>query len=117
MNGLLAVGQHDLQNVTFVVVNNDGGGIFHRLPVAAHEPPFTDLFLTPHGLTFEHAAAMYGLRYATVADAAELEAELKVDAGTARIIEIRTNSAADYSQMRAISTAVTTGLETIFTQS
>lgn len=117
MNGLLAVGQHDLQNITFVVVNNDGGGIFHRLPVAAHEPPFTDLFLTPHGLTFEHAAAMYGLRYATVADAAELEAELKVDAGTARIIEIRTNSAADYSQMRAISTAVTTGLETIFTQS
>ena len=115
MNGLLAVRQHAPQNITFVVVNNDGGGIFHRLPVAAHEPPFTDLFLTPHGLTFEHAAAMYGLRYVAVYDEAELEAELRlntVTTGIARIIEIKTNSTTDYSHMRAISAAVIEGLET-----
>ena len=116
MNGLLAIRQHALQNITFVVVNNDGGGIFHRLPVAAHEPPFTDLFLTPHGLTFEHAAAMYSLRYVAVSDEAELEAELKSNAvttGVARIIEIRTNSTIDYSHMRALSAAVIEGLETM----
>ncbi len=115
MNGLLAVRQHAPQNITFVVVNNDGGGIFHRLPVAAHEPPFTDLFLTPHGLTFEHAAAMYGLHYVAVYDEAELEAELRIDTvttGVARIIEIKTNSTTDYSHMRAVSAAVIEGLET-----
>ena len=115
MNGLLAARQHQLRNITFIVINNNGGGIFHRLPVAVHELPFTDLFLTPHGLTFGHAAAMYGLRYAAVTNAAELAAELQNDVfsdSAARIIEIKTNSTADYKHMRAVAAVVTAGLET-----
>ena len=57
-----------IRDSTFVVTNNDGGGIFRRLPIARHDPPFTDLFLTPHGLTFSHAAALYGLSYTAVHD-------------------------------------------------
>ena len=49
--------------VVVVVVNNDGGGIFSFLPVAQHGGFFEPYFGTPHGLGFESAAAMFGLRY------------------------------------------------------
>jgi 2-succinyl-5-enolpyruvyl-6-hydroxy-3-cyclohexene-1-carboxylate synthase len=113
MNGLLAARQHGLTNVTFVVTNNDGGGIFRRLPIARHDPPFTDLFLTPHGLTFGHAAALYGLAYSAVHDLAELEAALagRPPLTAARLIEIITDGAADYEAHRAILAAVATAIK------
>ncbi|MBU6208465.1 MAG: 2-succinyl-5-enolpyruvyl-6-hydroxy-3-cyclohexene-1-carboxylic-acid synthase [Planctomycetes bacterium] len=49
---------------TLAIVNNDGGGIFHFLPVAQQPVPFETLFGTPHGCTFEGAASMFGLPYA-----------------------------------------------------
>ncbi len=62
---------HDLNSLAFlrdrpvvvVVINNDGGGIFHFLPIAEHEAVFESYFGTPHGLTFEAAAALFGLNY------------------------------------------------------
>lgn len=50
-------------NVKVLVINNDGGGIFQRLPIAAFEPVFTQLFATPHGLKFKHAAYQFDLPY------------------------------------------------------
>jgi 2-succinyl-5-enolpyruvyl-6-hydroxy-3-cyclohexene-1-carboxylate synthase len=112
MNGLLAVRRHNLNNVVFVVINNGGGGIFHRLPIARHDPPFTDLFLTPHGLTFEHAAAMYGLRYCHVTKHEELDEALGEVFSIAEgpwLIEIKTDSAADFRQQRETAAAVAAG--------
>ena len=108
MNGLLAARQCGLRDVTFVVTNNDGGGIFHRLPVAHHEPPFRELFLTPHGLRFDHAAAMYGLDYVPVTTTAELQAALATSwmGQVPRLIEILTESSADYTHHRAVMAAV-----------
>ena len=61
-NGLLTIDRCDV-DVTIVLVNNDGGGIFHALPIASFEPPFTEAFKTPHGLEFEPLADMYDLEY------------------------------------------------------
>ena len=58
MNGLLALRQQGLNNVTIVLLNNNSGSIFRRLPVAKFDPPFTALFLTPHGLDFSHVAQL-----------------------------------------------------------
>ncbi len=66
MNGLRAARRYDIP-ATIVVVNNDGGGIFHFLPIADHQTNFEDLYGTPHGLEFGSAAELYGLRYAKVA--------------------------------------------------
>jgi 2-succinyl-5-enolpyruvyl-6-hydroxy-3-cyclohexene-1-carboxylate synthase len=66
MNGLLAIQKHQLNNITIVILNNNGGGIFHSLPVARFEPPFQEAFLTPHGLKFEAAARLYGLNYRSI---------------------------------------------------
>jgi 2-succinyl-5-enolpyruvyl-6-hydroxy-3-cyclohexene-1-carboxylate synthase len=65
MNGLLAVGRSEV-DATIVVVNNDGGGIFHMLPIEQFDPPFTAQFKTPHGLDFEPSADLYGLSFARV---------------------------------------------------
>ena len=62
MNGLLAVGRCDV-DATIVLVNNDGGGIFHELPIESFDPPFTGQFRTPHGLDFEPTGALYDLDY------------------------------------------------------
>jgi 2-succinyl-6-hydroxy-2,4-cyclohexadiene-1-carboxylate synthase (EC 2.5.1.64) len=65
LNGLLAVGRAEV-DATVVVINNDGGGIFHRLPIEDFEPPFTRQFKTPHGLDFEPAGELYGLGFSRV---------------------------------------------------
>lgn len=103
MNGLLAMKR--LPNATIVVVNNDGGGIFHRLPIAGIDPPFTELFLTPHGLRFEHAAKLHGLRYACAENREVLQQVLSAQwcAGNdapAQLIEIITDSRADAAERR-----------------
>jgi len=69
-NGLLWSRESDAP-VVFVVVDNDGGGIFHMLPIADHEPEFTRFFGTPHGIDPRHAAAAHGIAYRDV-DAAGL---------------------------------------------
>lgn len=66
MNGLLAARDREL-NTVFVLVDNDGGGIFHMLPIRAFEPAFTPYFATPHGLDFRHAAHLYGVPLQDVA--------------------------------------------------
>lgn len=62
MNGLQGIARADT-TATIVVINNDGGGIFNALPIADHDPPFTDLFRTPHGIDLGAVADLYDLEY------------------------------------------------------
>ena len=62
IGGLLAAKRLGLE-ITIVLLNNDGGGIFHFLPISGAGSPFAWDIATPHGLEFEHAAALYELRY------------------------------------------------------
>ena len=79
--------------VVVVALNNDGGGIFHFLPIAEHEAVFEPYFGTPHGLTFEAAAALFGLAYHhPTTPQAFLDAYRAACAsGRAAIVEITTN--------------------------
>lgn len=72
MNGLIAARG---TNITFVVLNNGGGGIFGYLPQAGLED-FERAWLTPIGLDFSHAARMYGLNYRKVESGADFDAAL-----------------------------------------
>jgi 2-succinyl-5-enolpyruvyl-6-hydroxy-3-cyclohexene-1-carboxylate synthase len=104
LNGLLAVGQQRLENVTIVLLNNDGGSIFRRLPIAGQEPAFTRLFLTPHGLDFAPVIRMYGLDY-TQADSREtLETALASSISNKKptVIEVRTDGARDEELRRGL---------------
>ncbi|RXK49405.1 2-succinyl-5-enolpyruvyl-6-hydroxy-3-cyclohexene-1-carboxylic-acid synthase [Halorientalis pallida] len=64
-NGLLSIARCGV-DATIVLVNNDGGGIFHILPIEDFDPPFTEQFRTPHGLDFEPTADLYGLAFQRV---------------------------------------------------
>jgi 2-succinyl-5-enolpyruvyl-6-hydroxy-3-cyclohexene-1-carboxylate synthase len=112
MNGLLAVHRCGIP-VTIVLLNNDGGGIFNRLPIKNFEPEFTDYFLTPHGLDFSHAAKMYGLDYILVDAYSDGAREAfrqafseRVGSGQSTIIEVRTDSRKDEARRQGIVTAV-----------
>ncbi len=61
-------------DLTIVLVNNDGGGIFHFLPVASQADAFEHHVATPHGLDFAVGAQLYGARHLPVATAGGLRA-------------------------------------------
>ena len=67
LGGLLAARRLGLKLV-IVLLDNDGGGIFHFLPAARQGDAFVEHIATPHGLDFSHAAALYGCGYERAAD-------------------------------------------------
>lgn len=112
VNGLIATRFHET-DLTIVIMNNDGGGIFSYLPQATSPTHFEELFGTPTGLTFEHIAAMYDAQYAAVETGAEFELELeKRKEKNLRIIEVFTNRQNNVAAHRSLWTKVTEGLET-----
>ena len=96
MNGLLAAMRHDL-NATIILLNNDGGGIFSFLPQAEESEHFEELFGTPHGLDFRHAAEMYGLAYRHVEGPDQFRAAVResMNAPGVQLIEVSTNRPAN----------------------
>ena len=93
-NGLLA--PRPEAELTFVVLNNDGGGIFSFLPQASLPHGFERLFGTPHGLDLALLARLHSCSYVLVERAAELGAALHSSGGV-HIVEIRTERAANVS--------------------
>lgn len=77
--------------VTVIVVNNDGGGIFHFLPQAAYPEYFERLLGTPHGTDFQAAADMFGIEHHLVDDEQTFQDLVGVAPRHPRLIEVRTN--------------------------
>jgi 2-succinyl-5-enolpyruvyl-6-hydroxy-3-cyclohexene-1-carboxylate synthase len=109
IGGLLAASRLDLA-LTIVLVNNDGGGIFHFLPVVTRTDAFEELVATAHGLEFEHAAALYGCGYELPADASELDDALRraLTAPFTTIIEIRTDRERNLELHRRVAASAAT---------
>jgi 2-succinyl-5-enolpyruvyl-6-hydroxy-3-cyclohexene-1-carboxylate synthase len=92
MNGLLALGRCDV-DATIVLVNNDGGGIFHLLPIEDFDPPFTEQFRTPHGLDFEPTEDIYDLSFERVTGREAFRDAFDSSVGTdgTTVIEVQTD--------------------------
>ncbi|MCY4062556.1 MAG: 2-succinyl-5-enolpyruvyl-6-hydroxy-3-cyclohexene-1-carboxylic-acid synthase [Chloroflexi bacterium] len=107
MNGLLAIRRCGVP-LTIVLLNNEGGGIFHRLPIHEFEPAFSDYFITAHGLDFAHAAALYDLKYIRADDRASFRRAFSESVGglASTLIELRTDAVADLKRRNAIIAAV-----------
>lgn len=111
VNGLIATRFHET-DLTIIIMNNDGGGIFSYLPQAESPTYFEDLFGTPTGLTFEHIANMYDAQYAAVRTGAQFELELKQKKEkNLRIIEVFTDRDINVQAHRELWSRVTAGLE------
>jgi len=104
IGGLLAARRLGL-DLTIVLLNNDGGGIFHFLPVAGEGADFEEHVATPHGLDFARAAALYGLAHERVITPESFRAALDSASGTT-IIEVRTDRAENRELHRRLAQAV-----------
>ncbi len=104
LGGLLGARRLGLP-LTIVLLNNDGGGIFHFLPIAGQADAFEEHVATPHGLRFEDAARLYGCGYERPETIAELRAavgeSLRSPGGT-MIIEVRTDRTANRALHRTV---------------
>ena len=107
IGGLLAATRLGLA-LTIVLLNNDGGGIFHFLSVASQSDAFEQHVATPHGLHFSRAAALYGLGYERPTTIAQLRASLErsVAQRAATIIEVTTDREQNLALHRRVADAV-----------
>ncbi len=120
IGGLLAHSRLGL-DLTIVLLNNEGGGIFDFLPVgrsqAAHrDGVYTEHIATPTGLDFSQAARLYGLGHELVEDVFAFRAALErsIEDGSGRgasIVEVRTERAANVELHRAAWEAVAAALD------
>ena len=91
LNGL-AIGKTQGMNLTIILHNNDGGGIFQYLPQKGTDD-FDYLFNTPQGIDYSGLATMYGLDYVKVTTNTELEQALQqyIGAEGIHLIEVPTS--------------------------
>jgi 2-succinyl-5-enolpyruvyl-6-hydroxy-3-cyclohexene-1-carboxylate synthase len=91
--------------VRIVVIDNDGGGIFHFLPQehALGAEEFEALLGTPRGVNAEKAAALFDLPHRRLGSLAELADALAAGTG---LIEVRTDRSVNVAMHRRLTGAV-----------
>jgi 2-succinyl-5-enolpyruvyl-6-hydroxy-3-cyclohexene-1-carboxylate synthase len=90
-NGLVGAADRGI-DITFVVLDNDGGGIFSFLPQADLPEHFELLFGTPHGVDLAALAALHGLAAERVEKAGDVVPTLEhaLAAGGVRLVIVPT---------------------------
>jgi 2-succinyl-5-enolpyruvyl-6-hydroxy-3-cyclohexene-1-carboxylate synthase len=111
-NGLLAALLHRL-DLTIVLVNNDGGGIFSFLPQSAFPEHFEQLFGTPTGLDFQPLVQMYGGHFERIHDWSDFEQALQSSwqTGGLWVIEVATNRSTNVLMHRQLRQQVRQALD------
>jgi 2-succinyl-5-enolpyruvyl-6-hydroxy-3-cyclohexene-1-carboxylate synthase len=107
-NGFLLAADTERVDATFVVVDNDGGGIFSFLPQARFPGSFERVFGTPHGREVGALARLHGLGYTEVTSAAQLPSELAaaIAAGGVQLVHVRTDRGDNVALHRELTAAV-----------
>jgi 2-succinyl-5-enolpyruvyl-6-hydroxy-3-cyclohexene-1-carboxylate synthase len=107
LGGLLAVRRLGARLVV-VLLDNDGGGIFHFLAVRKAGAAFEQHVATPHGVPFADAASLFGCAYERVASPAAFRDALEraLRAETTTIISVRTDRDANVALHRRVWEAV-----------
>lgn len=111
-NGFLLSPEADGIDATFVVIDNDGGGIFHLLPPADYPGTFERVFGTPHGTDFEQVARTHGLGYTRLGAVNEVDLAVRVavDTGGIHLLHVRTDREVNAELHRRIQAAVSAAL-------
>ncbi len=108
LGGLAALRETETP-VRIVVIDNNGGGIFHFLPQteALDADEFEALLGTPRGVSVEKAAALFDLPHRRLASLNELPAALAAGTG---LIEVRTDRHTNVAAHRELAARVQSAL-------
>jgi 2-succinyl-5-enolpyruvyl-6-hydroxy-3-cyclohexene-1-carboxylate synthase len=89
--GLVLGPREERPDLTIVVVNDDGGSIFHTLEQGApeHADRFDTLFGTPHGVDLASLCAAVRVPHLQVGSLPELEQALASPNGGIEVVEAR----------------------------
>lgn len=104
-----------LPDCVFVVVNNNGGGIFSFLPQARLPEHFERLFGTPHGREFSDLARFHRLGYERIerSDGLIPAIDQARASGGIALLEVVTDRAANVEVHRGLGAGVTKALDSI----
>ncbi|GKV69417.1 2-succinyl-5-enolpyruvyl-6-hydroxy-3-cyclohexene- 1-carboxylate synthase [Sporosarcina sp. NCCP-2716] len=110
VNGLI-ISRMQQTDLTIILSNNDGGGIFSYLPQSTEPAHFEELFGTPTGLSFAPIAELYDIQYSRVSTAEAFQEELAAGkTSPLRIIELISERAYNTAAHRELWTAIGEGL-------
>ena len=106
LNSLALLGKAS-RPLVVILLNNDGGSIFRMLPVPTEGELLESYYRLPHGLSFEHAAAMFGLAYRAPTTLAEFEHDYRTALKHGvTLIEIRVPSEQVADDLKALGAAI-----------
>ncbi len=88
--------------LTVIAVNNDGGGIFHHLPVSGRGGLFTDYFQTPQPVDLIRVAAGFGVESCRAKSADELRGILEARPVGIRFVEVAVDPVSSLAVHRRI---------------
>jgi len=109
-SSLAALARRDV-DVRIMVVDNDGGGIFHFLPQASAIDPstFETLFGTPHGTDLAALASAHGLTTTTIENVDDIARFVRTPGPSVAVV--RTNRDADVEIHRRLHRSVADALD------
>ena len=76
MNGLIAKNRYSI-NITIVVENNSGGGIFKKLTINKNNDAFREFWQTPTNLDIQKIADLYGFNFYSSSTTLEFKEQLQ----------------------------------------
>tara|TARA_B100000700_G_scaffold254081_1_gene286186 strand:- start:285 stop:1931 length:1647 start_codon:yes stop_codon:yes gene_type:complete len=77
MNGLIAANRYSI-NITIVVENNRGGGIFKKLSLDKNNDAFKEFWKTPTNLEIKKIADLYGFNFYSSSSTVEFKKQLQM---------------------------------------
>ncbi len=102
-NGLWRLSSEQVP-LKIVILNNEGGGVFHFLPIASHADHFESLVAMPHGVELSHLALAHGIPHHRVDSADRFSAILheSLSRPGPDIIEVRTDRAFNFNHQQEV---------------
>jgi 2-succinyl-5-enolpyruvyl-6-hydroxy-3-cyclohexene-1-carboxylate synthase len=102
LGGTIAARRSDVP-LTLIVVDNDGGGIFNHLPIAAIDPPFERLIATPQGVDLVRLCRALDIDVRTPQTPDDLREELRNPSRSGiRVILVHTDRRTDAAWRRSL---------------
>jgi 2-succinyl-5-enolpyruvyl-6-hydroxy-3-cyclohexene-1-carboxylate synthase len=107
LGGLVAARRQGVE-LTILCVNNDGGGIFDFLPLAAHADPsaYVEQVATPSGIDLAEVATLAGLRHLRARTPEDVRAAVREPG----LVEVRTDRVENVRLHREVFARVAAGL-------